>query len=55
MQLKKFHWLNVRRRRPCMGCGSDEHESRECVTRRGQLRWKLSRRKKVAQKEEGAE
>jgi hypothetical protein len=53
MQLKKFHWLNVRRRQPCMGCGLD-HESRECVTRRGQLRWKLNRRKKVAQKE-GAE
>lgn len=46
MQLKKYHWLNVRRRQPCMGCGGD-HESRECVTRRGQLRWKLNRRRRV--------
>ena len=34
MQLKKQNWLKRRAERPCAICGKD-HETRQCVTRRG--------------------
>lgn len=37
MQLRKQHWKRVRVICPCIKCGK-EHESKQCVTKRGAKR-----------------